>query len=49
MLRGVAVLADAGRVTLGPKSESVLIERRFGVPLVCNDGVTIARETVALE
>jgi chaperonin GroEL len=32
------------RVTLGPKSKSVLIERRFGKPLVCNDGVTIAKE-----
>jgi chaperonin GroEL len=44
VLRGVAALADAVRVTLGPKSKCVLIERRFGVPLVCNDGVTIAKE-----
>jgi chaperonin GroEL len=44
VLRGAAALADAVRVTLGPKSKSVLIEKRFGVPIVCNDGVTIARE-----
>jgi chaperonin GroEL len=44
ILRGVNALADAVRVTLGPKSKCVLVERRFGVPLVCNDGVTIAKE-----
>jgi chaperonin GroEL len=44
ILRGVAALADAVRVTLGPKSKCVLIEKRFGVPVVCNDGVTIAKE-----
>jgi chaperonin GroEL len=44
LLRGTTVLTDTIRVTLGPKSKSVLLERRFGVPLVCNDGVTIARE-----
>jgi chaperonin GroEL len=44
VLRGVAALADAVRVTLGPKSKSVLVERRYGAPLVCNDGVTIAKE-----
>jgi chaperonin GroEL len=44
VLRGVTALADAVRVTLGPRSKCVLIERRFGVPLVCNDGVTIAKE-----
>jgi chaperonin GroEL len=37
-------LADAVRVTLGPKSRSVLIARKWGAPIVCNDGVTIARE-----
>ena len=45
ILAGAGQLADAVRVTLGPKSKSVLIQRRWGVPLVCNDGVTIARET----
>ena len=45
ILRGAAQLADAVRITLGPKSKSVLIQKKWGVPLVCNDGVTIARET----
>jgi len=44
VLRGTTALADAVRVTLGPKSRSVLIDRRWGTPLVCNDGVTIAKE-----
>jgi chaperonin GroEL len=44
ILRGVNALADAVRVTLGPKSKCVLIQKRFGIPLVCNDGVTIAKE-----
>lgn len=44
ILRGVTQLADAVRVTLGPRSKSVLIERKWGVPIVCNDGVTIAKE-----
>ncbi|MEK7715243.1 MAG: chaperonin GroEL, partial [candidate division NC10 bacterium] len=44
VLRGSATLADAVRVTLGPKSKCVLIQKRFGLPIVCNDGVTIARE-----
>ena len=48
ILKGVAALADAVRVTLGPKSKCVLIEKKWGVPVVCNDGVTIAKE-VALK
>jgi len=44
ILRGTSQLADAIRVTLGPKSKSVLIQRKWGAPLVCNDGVTIAKE-----
>jgi chaperonin GroEL len=44
ILRGASVLADAMRVTLGPKSKCVLIEKKFGRPLVCDDGVTIAKE-----
>ncbi|MGE0744445.1 MAG: chaperonin GroEL [Rhodospirillales bacterium] len=44
ILRGATMLADAIRVTLGPKSKSVLIQRKWGTPLVCNDGVTIAKE-----
>ncbi len=44
ILRGATQLADAVRITLGPKSKSVLIQRKWGAPLVCNDGVTIAKE-----
>jgi chaperonin GroEL len=44
ILRGTAQLADAVRVTLGPRSKSVLMERKWGPPIVCNDGVTIAKE-----
>ncbi len=44
VLRGATLLADAVRVTLGPKSKSVLIQKSWGTPVVCNDGVTIAKE-----
>jgi chaperonin GroEL len=44
VLRGATLLADTVRVTLGPKSKRVLIEKKWGVPLVCDDGVTIAKE-----
>ena len=44
VLQGATALADAVRVTLGPKSKSVLIQKKWGAPLVCNDGVTIAKE-----
>ena len=44
ILRGATQLADALRVTLGPRSKSVLIEKKWGAPIVCNDGVTIAKE-----
>lgn len=44
ILKGATAIADAIRVTLGPKSKSVLIEKKWGKPLVCNDGVTIAKE-----
>jgi chaperonin GroEL len=44
ILRGATTLADAVRVTLGPKSKCVLIEKKWGPPLVCNDGVTIVKE-----
>ncbi len=43
-LRGASALADAVRVTLGPKSKCVLIAKKWGTPIVCNDGVTIAKE-----
>lgn len=45
ILAGATQLADAVRITLGPKSKSVLIHRRWATPVVCNDGVTIAKET----
>ncbi len=44
ILQGASQLADAVRVTLGPRSKSVLIEKKWGAPIVCNDGVTIAKE-----
>ncbi|HVW01681.1 MAG TPA: chaperonin GroEL [Planctomycetaceae bacterium] len=44
ILHGATLLADAVRVTLGPKSKCVLIEKKWGQPIVCNDGVTIAKE-----
>ncbi|MGE3317031.1 MAG: TCP-1/cpn60 chaperonin family protein, partial [Planctomycetaceae bacterium] len=44
VLLGATLLADAVRVTLGPKSKCVLIEKKWGDPIVCNDGVTIAKE-----
>jgi chaperonin GroEL len=44
VLRGATQLADAVRLTLGPKSKSVLIQKKWGAPTVCNDGVTIAKE-----
>ena len=44
MLKGVDALADAVKVTLGPKGRNVVLERKFGSPLITNDGVTIAKE-----
>jgi len=44
ILKGATALADAVRITLGPKSKSVLIQKQWGTPIVCNDGVTIAKE-----
>ena len=44
MLRGVDTLADAVKVTLGPKGRNVVLEKKFGSPLITNDGVTIASE-----
>lgn len=42
--RGVNALAEAVRVTLGPKGRNVVLDKKFGAPLITNDGVTIARE-----
>ena len=44
ILRGATQLVDAVRVTLGPRSKAVLIQKSWGAPIVCNDGVTIAKE-----
>lgn len=44
VMKGATTLADAVRITLGPKSKSVLIQKSWGAPIVCNDGVTIAKE-----
>jgi chaperonin GroEL len=44
VLAGASALADAVRVTLGPKARCVLIEKKWGSPIVCDDGVTIAKE-----
>jgi chaperonin GroEL len=44
ILKGATLLASAVSVTLGPKPKCVLIEKAFGKPIVCNDGVTIAKE-----
>ncbi|MCA9537958.1 MAG: chaperonin GroEL, partial [Myxococcales bacterium] len=44
VLRGVNALADAVKVTLGPKGRNVVIAKSFGSPLVTKDGVTVAKE-----
>jgi len=44
ILRGATQLAEAVRITLGPKSKSVLMQKKWGTPVVCNDGVAIAKE-----
>src|SRR5256885_13084433 len=44
ILRGVNVLADAVKVTLGPKGRNVVIEKKYGAPLITKDGVTVAKE-----
>ena len=42
--RGMNILADAVKVTLGPKGRNVVLEKKWGAPTITNDGVTIARE-----
>ena len=42
--RGVNRLADAVKVTLGPKGRNVVIDKKWGAPTITNDGVTVARE-----
>src|ERR1022692_3686174 len=43
ILRGVNILADAVKVTLGPKGRNVVIEKKFGSPTITKDGVTVAK------
>ena len=42
--RGVNILADTVKVTIGPKGRNVILDKKFGSPLITNDGVTIAKE-----
>ena len=42
--RGVNQLADTVKITLGPKGRNVVLDKKFGTPLITNDGVTIAKE-----
>ncbi len=44
MLRGVDILADAVKVTLGPKGRNVVLDKAFGAPRTTKDGVTVAKE-----
>ncbi|MEE8203881.1 MAG: TCP-1/cpn60 chaperonin family protein, partial [Alphaproteobacteria bacterium] len=44
MMRGVDLLADAVKVTLGPKGRNVILDKSFGAPRVTKDGVTVAKE-----
>src|SRR5436853_7840534 len=44
ILRGVNALADAVKVTLGPKGRNVVIEKKYGAPVITKDGVTVAKE-----
>src|ERR1700704_2884602 len=44
ILRGVNRLADAGRVTLGPRGRNVVLDKKYGSPLITKDGVTVAKE-----
>src|ERR1700675_3983124 len=45
ILRGVNILADAVKITLGPKGRNAVIEKKFGAPIITKDGVTVARES----
>ena len=44
MLRGVNTLADAVKVTLGPKGRNVILDKSFGAPVITKDGVSVAKE-----
>jgi len=42
--KGINALADAVKITLGPKGRNVLLEKKFGIPQIVNDGITVAKE-----
>ena len=42
--KGIDTLADSVRITLGPKGRNVILDKKFGPPAICSDGVTIAKE-----
>ena len=44
LLRGVDKLADTVKITLGPKGRNVVLDKKYGAPLITNDGVTIAKD-----
>jgi len=44
LLRGVDKLADTVKITMGPKGRNVVLDKKYGAPLITNDGVTIAKE-----
>ena len=44
LLKGIDAVADAVKVTLGPKGRNVILQKKFGAPQIVNDGVTIAKE-----
>src|SRR5262249_36314423 len=44
MLRGIDILTDAGKVTLGPKGRNVVLDKSYGAPRITKDGVTVAKE-----
>src|SRR5688572_16403179 len=44
LTRGIDVLADAVKITLGPKGRNVVLDKKWGAPIITNDGVTIAKE-----
>jgi chaperonin GroEL len=49
ILRGVNILADAVKITLGPKGRNAVIEKKFGAPIITKDGVTVAKEIELLD
>ena len=44
LMKGIDQLADTVKITLGPKGRNVVLDKKFGAPLITNDGVTIAKE-----